>query len=115
MKTFQKKVDNGTVDYLERLNFELEGTKRIIKELILENREDASVLDGKTFQRYNQKYEERFAAYETAKDKMAKEFIPPAVRESGDLASWDLDFATGILSYSVRDGGKYEDAAGVGA
>lgn len=99
MRSFEVKVNNETVDYLERLSFEVDGMKRIIKELISDNSSNPAILENETFLRYSKKYEERNAAYEIAKRELEQSAIPEEIRRSGALLRWNLDFGTGILSF----------------
>lgn len=101
MKKFEVKVNNETVDYLERLNFEVEGMKRVIKEIITDNVYNSTVLDGEIFKTYNGRYEERVAAYELAKQELVENYIPKEILNSDSLAKWNLDFNTGILSFET--------------
>lgn len=108
MKRFEVKVNNETVDYLERLNFEVEGMRRVIKEIITDNIYNSTVLDGETFKTYNSRYEERVAAYELAKQELTANYIPAEILNSDCLSQWNLDFNTGILSFETS-GTKFDN------
>ena len=103
MVTHKVSVPNQVVDYLERLAYEVDGMKRIIKELITENVHNADILESETFKKYNSRYEEKSAAYEIAKEELIRNHIPQEVHDSNHLFSWNLDFSTGILSYVTLD------------
>lgn len=98
MITLTKQIPNNVVDYLERLSFEVEGMKRVIKELIMENASNPSFLESETFQKYNERYELRNAAYEIGKNEMAQNFLP----QDKTVLSWNLNFSTGILTYVIE-------------
>lgn len=101
MKVFTIIVDEELVNSLQRLSFEMEGQKRIIKELILENESNPDFLENKAFKSYNEKYEETVAAYEIGKQEIQNLFVPKMLRES-PLASWNLDFGTNVMTISYK-------------
>ena len=103
MNIINIKVNNEMVDYMERLSYEVEGSKRIIKELITDNADNSSVLEGATFKKYNQRYEEKFAAYEVAKQELQKEYIPKVLIEDKVPLNWNLDFSSGIMTVTILD------------
>lgn len=101
MKKYEVKINSNTVDYLERLNYEVEGMKRVIKEIITDSAFNTAIFEAENFKVYNQRYEERLAAYEVAKDEMIKVAIPAEVRDANAVAEWNLDFASGILTFTT--------------
>jgi|GEM_PF-1260961 len=101
MKNFAMKVNSETVDYLERLSFELEGMSRIIKELITDNANNPAILESETFVLYNKKYNERVAAYELGKNELINNYIPEEIMKANAVANWNLDFTSGILTFST--------------
>lgn len=101
MKKYEVKINSDTVDYLERLSYEVEGMKRVIKEIITDSAFNTAIFEAANFKAYNQKYEERIAAYEVAKDEMIKTVIPAEVRDANAIAEWNLDFSTGILTFTT--------------
>lgn len=100
MKKIQIIVEQQLVDYIERLAFEVEGQKRIIKELILENATNPTFLDSDTFKKYQERYSERFAEYELAKKELEEVYVPKTLSEHD--TSWELDFRTATLEITVR-------------
>lgn len=106
MKHFEVKVNDKTVDYLERLSFEVEGMKKVVKEIITDAQDNPAVLDGAAFKTYEKRYQERNAAYEVAKNELQKAWIPADLQNS--IIQWNLDFATGVLSFDVNVADDYE-------
>lgn len=103
MNTFDIRVNDETVDYMERLSFEIEGSKRIIKELITDNDTNSSILESETFKKFNARYEEKFAAFEIAKQELEREYIPKVLVENFISFKWNLNFSTGIMTITVLD------------
>lgn len=106
MKNFEIKVKSKTVDYLERLSFEVEGMKKVLKELITDNADNAAVLDGETFNKYEARFNERNAAYEVAKQELQDAYIPKNIQPL--VSKWDLNFSTGILTFDANVNDDYK-------
>lgn len=106
MKHFEVKVNNETVDYIERLAFEVEGMKKVVKEIITDAQDNPAVLDGAAFQTYEKRYQERNAAYEVAKNELQKTWIPQDLQNK--IVTWNLDFSTGILSFDANVADDYQ-------
>lgn len=103
MNTFNINVNNETVDYMERLSFEVEGAKRIIKELLSDNNFNSTILENETFKKYNERYEEKFAALEIAKQHLERDYTPKVLKDEGVSFSWNLDYSTGIMTFTILD------------
>lgn len=103
MRKFTTKVTEKTVDYIERLSYELEGMKAILKEIITDAQDNPLVLEGEGFKSYNAKYEERHAKYEAAKQEIQNEFLPKELVDANMINKWSLDYATGILTFETPD------------
>ena len=101
MRKFEIVVEQQVVDYIERLAFEVEGQKRIVKELIMENPNNPEFLDSPTFLKYQARYEEKSAEYELAKRELQETNIPSTILEHSNNVSWELDFKTSILNVTV--------------
>lgn len=113
MRKFTVKVDNEAVDYMERLAFEVEGMKAIVKEIITDAQNNPVVLEGEGFKAYNAKYEERHSKYEVAKQDIQDRYIPREVIEANALSDWNLDFATGILTFRVHGLDNFKPAENI--
>lgn len=101
MAKYEIKINEEMVNYMERLSFEVEGSKRIIKEIIMDNVSNPSVLEGETFKKFNQRFEEKHAAFEIAKSELEKNYIPEVL--NGVAFNWNLDFSTGIMTLDIID------------
>lgn len=101
MNTIEITINNETVDYMERLSYEVEGAKRVIKELISDNDLNPIILEGEIFKKYNERYEEKFAAFEIAKQQLERDYIPEVLKSIN--TRWNLDFGTGIMTITVLD------------
>lgn len=103
MHNIQIRVNDETVNYMERLSFELEGSKRIIKEILTDPITPTEVLDGEVFKKYNARYEEKFASYELGKRELEKNYIPKILFDNSVNFNWNLDFTTGVMSVNILD------------
>lgn len=99
--TFKLTLNDQLVDYLERLAYELEGSKRIIKELIIENPDNVGILNGETFKHYQKAYEENNAKYEIGKKELQNKYIPEKYRISGKVLNWNLDYDSACFAVTV--------------
>lgn len=106
MKHFEIRIKEETVNYLERLSFEVEGMKKVLKEIITDNQDNPLVLEGATFQKYDERYQERNAAYEVAKNDVQNTYIPKEIQPM--ISKWDLNFASGILSFDASVSDDYK-------
>lgn len=96
------------VNYLQRFAFEMEGQKRIIKELIVDNATSPAVLEGETFKKYNEKYEQSSASFEIAKGEIERKFVPAELKNAPGLTNWNLDYSTAVMTITYS--GKEFDA-----
>lgn len=103
MRTFTVKVSDKAVDYIERLSYELEGMKAILKEIITDAQDNPLVLEGAGFKAYNAKYEERHAKYEAAKQEIQNQFLPQELVSKNMINKWNLEYSTGILTFETPD------------
>lgn len=101
MKEFKVQVDEKVCSELESLSYEVESMNSIIKGIITDNPNNNNILNSAIFAEYSHRYTEKFKEYEVMKKMMQDANIPLEVRSSGNLVKWDLDFHTGILTYSV--------------
>ena len=106
MKHFEIQVADLAVDYLERLSFEVEGMKKVVKEIITDAQDNPLVLEGEAFKKYDQRYHERNAAYEIAKQSIQNTYIPKDIQPV--VQRWDLDFSTGVLKFDAAVSDDYQ-------
>lgn len=106
MKIFAVEVSQKTVDFLERISYELEGQKRVIKELINENQNNPDFLQNKAFIAFNARYEEKTAEYEIAKKEAQETYIPEEFER--ELTSWEIDFRNCTMTIKYN-GDKFDN------
>lgn len=103
MRTVLFKLPDGFVDTMEKLSYEVDGASRIIRQIVADNTNPAQVLEGETFKGFYQRYEERNAAYEIAKQELQDTYIPKEWTKNNYINKWNLDFKSGILTVEVTD------------
>ena len=92
------KVNQETVDYLQRLHYEVECREDIIQRIIEAHAldEDAAVIRSVPFRKYQEELSELKAEYEFAKQEVTNQYIPDEVKKEN--ATWQLDFQTATLT-----------------
>ena len=92
------KVSQETVDYLQRLHYEVDSRADIIQRIIEAHAadEDDSVIRSVPFRKYQEELAELKAEYELAKQEAGNQYIPEEVK--GPNVNWSLDFQTGIMT-----------------
>lgn len=101
MRTLKIEINQETVNYIERLHYEVEQRKDIIQRLIEAhaNDSDAAVLTSPAFKAYSSELSEFVAQYETAKNALQEEYIPKYL--NGHQINWQLMFATKQLVIDI--------------
>lgn len=101
MRTLKIEIDQETVNYIERLHYEVEQRKDIIQRLIEAhaNDADAAVLTSPAFRAYSSELSEFTAEYETAKIELQKMHIPAYL--AGHEIKWKLDFASREMEIEI--------------
>jgi len=56
-----------------------------------------------TFKKYNQRYEEKYAAFEVAKKELEKNWIPKKLLDANVQIKWELDYSSGIMAVTILD------------
>lgn len=92
------KVNQETVDYLQRLHYEIESREDIIQRIIEAHAldEDAAVIRSVLFRKYQEELSELKAEYEFAKQEVTNQYIPDEVKKEN--VTWQLDFQTATLT-----------------
>lgn len=110
MRIFRREIADEMVNLLQRISFELEGQKRIIKELILENENNPTFIDNETFKKYNARYEEKNAEYELMKQEFQDKYVPREmlVNNRAALTNWELDYNTSLMTITYK-GDDFDD------
>lgn len=99
MKHFEFKVADNVIDYLERLAFEVEGMKKVVKEIITDAQDNPMVLEGAAFKKYDERYQQRNASYEVAKQAVQDAYIPEDIQKH--VVRWDINFSSGLMSFDA--------------
>ena len=87
------KVNQESLDYLERLAYEVDGKVNLIDYILTSHKNDTdnSIINSKPFQHLLQDYEKASAEYLVAKTIFEKE-------NNLTNKKWNLDFLTGICT-----------------
>lgn len=99
MKTFNMEISEQLVDYIERLNFEVNAKERIVKTMLGDSSYE-NLMENENFLKYQERYEVAFTEYEMAKREV-EAMIPKHFREGHQL-SWNIDFATKVFSITFN-------------
>lgn len=101
MRILKIEIDQETVNYIERLHYEVEQRKDIIQRLIEAhaNDADATVLTSPAFRAYSSELSEFTAEYEAAKTELQKMYIPAYME--GHEIKWKLDFASRLMEIEI--------------
>lgn len=102
MRTLKIDINNEeTINYIERLHYEVEQRKDIIQRLIEAhaNDSDATVLTSPAFKAYSTELSEFVAEYETAKQLFEEEYVPKYLE--GHQYNWSLNFAAKQLQIDI--------------
>ena len=102
MKKIEINITQETIDYLQRLNFEVFTREEIITKLIEMHKDDIddSLFVSKPFKKYSEELSRIKAEYELAKLEVEKTYIPKALYEQHEY-KWDINFATNVMTIEV--------------
>lgn len=95
-------VAQELVNYIERLQYEVDAYKDVITTLMNAHvgDSDGAFVNSAVFTSYSEKFAEAKAEYELAKEQMTQQYIPSCLTEHN--TSWALDFATCQLTITVN-------------
>ena len=99
MKTFNLEVKKELVDYIERLDFEVNAKERIIKSMLSDDSYE-NLMENESFLNYQNRYEQAFAEYEMAKQEITN-LIPKSIQKKHKV-SWNLIFLTKTLELTFE-------------
>lgn len=89
-------VNHETVDYLQRLAYEVNGKSNLIDYVLTKhiNDDNADIIDSEPFKKLMLDYTTASAEYEVAKDRFARD---------NDLVNknWNIDFETGTCTVNA--------------
>lgn len=101
-KSFVVIVPQEFVNYVERLSYEESSLRNIIITYLDMHKSDTddTAINNPIFQSYQKKYMDASTAYEIAKSKITKDFVPECL--SNHQVNWNLDFNTNELTITVN-------------
>lgn len=102
MKKFEINVTQEMVNYLQRLNFEVQTREEIITKLIEMHKDDTddSLFVSKPFLKYSEELSRVKAEYEMAKLEVEKLYIPKELYGQHQY-NWSVDFSTNVMTIEV--------------
>ena len=86
-------IPQEEVNYLQKLNYEIEARKNLCQFLIRQN------IRNKAFDDYHNEYIELLAEYELAKLELQNNYIKPVI--GNQTCNWNLDFQTNEVNIDV--------------
>lgn len=101
MKNIQILIDDNTVEFIQRLYFEVNSYRRIVNDIILFNLDNPNILDSDKFNKYHDLYIEKVTSYSMVCNEMLESYLPKSIYEYKSLINWSLDFKSCILNLTV--------------
>lgn len=97
METFEVKVNEEVMNYLEAAYVEYRAKQDILNSIIdLHSYDDNdAVIHSKPFQSYEKQFAEAKFKYDTIMTEVQNSFIPEDVRDAG--CRWEADFQNGVI------------------
>lgn len=102
MKKVEINIAQETINYLQRLNFEVQTREEIIAKLLETHKDDAddSLFTSKPFLKYSEELSRVKAEYELVKLEVEKLYIPSELYGKHQY-NWNIDFSTNIMTIDV--------------
>ena len=102
MKQIKINVTQEMVDYLQRLNFEVQTREEIITKLLEMHKDDSddSLFVSKPFLKYSEELSRVKAEYEMAKLEVEKLYVPKELYGQHEY-KWNIDFSTNEMTIDV--------------
>ena len=102
MRQIKISITQETVNYLQRLNYEVQTREEIITKLIEMHKddEDDSLFVSKPFLKYSQELSRVKAEYELAKLEVERLCVPKTLYGEHQY-NWDIDFLTNEMTIDV--------------
>ena len=102
MKKIEINIAQETINYLQRLNYEVFTREEIIAKLIEMHKDDVddSLFVCKPFKKYSEELSRIKAEYELAKLEVEKTYIPKVLYGQHEY-KWDINFSTNIMTIEV--------------
>lgn len=93
-------ADSESINYLQRLGYEIDSYRSIIDFLFTTHRDDPDFIDSEIFHAYQLKYEKVNAEYAKAKEEYGQKILRPIVEEnSGEVG---IDFNWKIPNFADK-------------
>lgn len=109
MKSYYIEISQETVNYLQRLDYEISTRTQIIDRMMTNHKDDndASVFESVPFQTYMKQLEEKNAEYTEAKNRLTKHLIPLVQEKEGKqdvIFDWNIeDFSELKAKITVKE------------
>lgn len=100
MKEYKIQINQETINYLERLHYDVNMRQNIIQTLITNKATDDSVLTSKPFLTYSEELGRLSAEYELAKKEVELYYLPEDLRDKHEY-SWSIDFKTNEMLLQI--------------
>lgn len=102
MRKLEINVTQEMIDYLQRLNFEVQTREEIITKLIEMHKDDTDdrLFVSKPFLKYSEELSRVKAEYELAKVEVEKLYIPKVLYGQHQY-NWNVDFSTNVMTIEV--------------
>jgi hypothetical protein len=94
-------ISNELANYIERLDYEQQATRMLLIDAV-----ERGVSDSDAFKRWEERYQESFAAFQIAKGEMEKEYVLPVAEK--ESVEWTLDYETNTLVIKSKGGEPVE-------
>lgn len=109
MKSYYLELPTKTVNYLERLDYELSAKQSVIDYIMTSHKDDAdaSVLEGAPFKHYEKELEKNAAEYAEAKKELTNYLIPLVQEKEGKqnvTFDWNIeDFSDKRVKITLKE------------
>lgn len=98
MKTIEITVPEEIRNMVQKANVERDSRRDILTYIMANSNINIS---EERFEKYQKEYDEKFLAFEQAKNFIEKEYVMPAAE--GKASSWSLDYATCIVTININE------------
>ena len=102
MKQIKINLTQETINYLQRLNYEVQTREEIITKLIEMHKDDSddSLFVSKPFLKYSEELSRVKAEYELAKTEAERLYVPKVLYGQHEY-NWNIDFVTNEMIINV--------------
>jgi len=102
MKKIEINIEQEMINYLQRLNFEVQSREEVITKLIEIHKDDIddSLFTSKPFLKYSEELSRVKAEYEIAKLEVEKMYIPVELYGKHQY-NWNINFHTCVMTLEI--------------